>query len=460
MTTKYVETTNPATGERLARYDLQTLDEARAVVDRSYDAFKGEWRKIPISKRAEYFRALAKVLRAGKADYAKQMTLEMGKPISQAVSEVEKCALSAEVFADNAEGWLADKKVQTDAKTSYVTFEPLGVILSIMPWNFPFSQVFRFSIPSIIAGNTTVLKHSQVCTGSALTVQKIFEEAGFPKGVFNTLVIDHETVASLIEHHDKISGVSLTGSVEVGQRIASLAGASMKKCVLELGGSDAFVVLGDADISLAAKGAADSRLLNSGQSCINGKRFIVVREVAEEFTERFVGEFEKRRVGDPLRQDTDVGPLATANQVHTLEEQVGDALSKQGRIETGARRLEGSVGSYYLPTIISNAKKEMRVMSEEVFGPVAPVLVVEDEREAIAAANNSQFGLGASLYSTDIQRALSLSSSIEAGMVTINAPVRSDPKMPFGGVKKSGIGRESSKYGLREFVNIKSVRAY
>ena len=454
----YIETTNPATGERLAKYELQSIDQAHTVVDHSRRVFKEQWSTLPIAKRAEYFRSLAKTLRNGKAEYAKQMTMEMGKPITQAISEVEKCAQNAEVFADKAEEWLADEKVVTEAKTSYVSFEPLGVILSIMPWNFPFSQVFRFSIPSIIAGNTTVLKHSQICTGSALNVQKIFEESGFPKGVFNTLVIDHSTVASLIEY-DGVSGISLTGSVEVGQKIASLAGKSMKKCVLELGGSDAFIVLSDADIPLAAKGATDSRLLNSGQSCINGKRFIVVKDVAEEFTERFVGEFEKKRVGDPLRQETDVGPLATSSQVSALEVQVNDALLKSGKVETGGRKLD-SPGSYYLPTIISNARDDMKVMYEEVFGPVAPVYVAESEKEAIEVANNSQFGLGTSIYTQDRIRGLELAKSVEAGMVTINAPVRSDPRMPFGGIKKSGLGRESSKYGVREFVNIKSVRAY
>ncbi|MHB8566389.1 MAG: NAD-dependent succinate-semialdehyde dehydrogenase [Nitrososphaerales archaeon] len=455
---KYIETTNPATGEKLESYELQSVEQARSVVDLARRTFKEEWRTLPISKRADHFRSLVKVLRSAKTTYATQMTLEMGKPISQATSEVEKCAQSAEVFADKAEEWLADEKVETDAKTSFVAFEPLGVIFSIMPWNFPFSQVFRFSIPSIIAGNTTVLKHSQVCTGSALTIQQIFEQSGFPRGVFNTLVIDHETVSSLIDY-EGISGISLTGSVEVGQRIASVAGRNMKKCVLELGGSDAFIVLDDADIPLAAKGAADSRLLNSGQSCINGKRFIVVKEVAKEFTERFVGEFERKRIGDPLKEDTDIGPLATTNQVDILEEQVGDAVLKHGRIETGGRRLD-SPGSFYLPTIVSNASEEMKVMIEEVFGPVAPIYVAENERDAITIGNSSEFGLGTSLYTRDHSRALRLAKSIDAGMVTINAPVRSDPRMPFGGIKKSGIGRESSKYGLREFVNIKSVRAY
>ncbi|MGI0092315.1 MAG: NAD-dependent succinate-semialdehyde dehydrogenase [Nitrososphaerales archaeon] len=452
------DTVNPATGERIATYEFISAEEARRVVDRSHEVFKKDWSKLSLPQRGEYFRSLAKILRAGKTEYAKTMTAEMGKPITQALSEVEKCAGSAELFADKAGEWLADEKIETDAKTSLVTFEPLGVILSIMPWNFPFSQVFRFSIPAIIAGNTTVLKHSQICTGSALAVQDIFEKAGFPKGVFNTLLIGHATVANLIEYN-LVRAVSLTGSVEVGERIAELAGRNMKKSVFELGGSDAFIVLGDADIVSAAKGATDARLLNSGQSCINGKRFIVVKSVARDFTEKYVQEMEKKRVGDPRDPKTEVGPLATSSQVVALDAQVKDAVSKGGKIETGGRRLEGK-GSYYLPTILSNVNLSMQVMHEEVFGPVAPVFVVESEEEAISVANDSDFGLGASLWTLDYKRAATLARSLECGMVTINAPVRSDPRMPFGGIKKSGIGRETSKFGMREFVNVKSIRAY
>ena len=420
--------------------------------------FKSEWSKLSLSDRADYFRSLAKVMRADKAKYASTITAEMGKPITQSLSEVEKVAWSSELFADKASEWLAEEKYETDAKTSFVAFEPLGVVLSIMPWNFPFSQVFRFSIPAIIAGNTTVLKHSQICTGSALAIQDMFEKAGFPHGVFNTLVIDHSTVAELIGH-DLVSAVSLTGSVEVGIRIAELAGRNMKKSVLELGGSDAFIVLDDADIELAAKGATDARLLNSGQSCINGKRFIVTKNVADEFTQKFVQEMEKRSVGDPTDPKTAVGPLATSNQVVTLDAQVRDAVAKGGKIETGGRKLEGK-GSYYLPTVLSSASQSMLVMKEEVFGPVAPVYVAKDEDEAIKVANNSEFGLGTSLWTRSHDNGLKLARSLECGMVTINAPVRSDPRMPFGGIKKSGIGRETSKFGMREFVNIKSIRAY
>lgn len=456
--TRSFNTINPATGEKLATYEFDSLEKAKATVEQSNNVFKDQWSKLTVTRRADYFRSLAKVLRDGRTTYASTMTAEMGKPITQSLSEVDKVAWSAEVFADKASEWLAEEKVETDAKTSFVSFEPLGVVLSIMPWNFPFSQVFRFSIPAIIAGNTTVLKHSQICTGSALAVQEIFEKAGFPKGVFNTLVMDHATVAELVGN-DHVSAVSLTGSVEVGVRIAELAGRHMKKSVLELGGSDAFIVLDDANVDAAAKGAADARLLNSGQSCINGKRFIVTKSVASEFTEKFVKEMEKRRVGDPMDPNTGIGPLATSNQVVTLDSQVKDALSKGGKLETGGNKPAG-VGSYYLPTIISNSNPSMQVMKEEVFGPVAPVYMARDENDAIRVANDSEFGLGCSLWTHDYDKAFALSRILECGMVTINAPVRSDPRMPFGGIKKSGIGRETSKFGMREFVNIKSIRAY
>ncbi|HXQ91686.1 MAG TPA: NAD-dependent succinate-semialdehyde dehydrogenase [Nitrososphaerales archaeon] len=453
-----VSTNNPASGQPIATYELQTEEQAKRVVDNSKRVFQNEWSKLKVSQRAEYFRSLAKVLRSGKSEYARTMTEEMGKPITQSISEVEKCAWSAEIFSDNAEGWLSDETVETDAKRSRVSFEPLGVILSIMPWNFPFSQVFRFSIPAILAGNTTVLKHSQVCTGSALNIQEIFNKAGFPDGVFSNLIIDHQVVSDLVGY-DGISGVSLTGSVGVGERIGELAGRNMKKCVLELGGSDAFIVLEDADVTAASKGAADSRLLNSGQSCINAKRFIVVSSVVAEFKDKFVQEFQKRRVGDPTDPRTEVGPLATSNQVDIIENQVKEAISKSAQIEIGGRRREGP-GSYFLPTIVSKVDPEMRIMKEEVFGPVAPVYVVDNAAQAVSVANNSEFGLGASLWTANNDKAFEIARSLECGMVTINAPVRSDPRMPFGGVKKSGIGRETSKYGMREFVNIKSIRAY
>ncbi len=451
-------TINPATGETLASYELLTLGQARQTVEHSNEVFRNQWSQLTIAERAGHFRSLASVLKSGKAEYAKTMSLEMGKPITQAHSEVEKCAWTAELFADKTEEWLADERIETDAKASYVSFEPLGVILSIMPWNFPFSQVFRFAIPALMAGNTTVLKHSRVCTGSALNIQQIFEKAGFPEGVFNTLLIGHDTVEALMAN-ELVKGVSLTGSVEVGLSISESAGRYMKKAVLELGGSDAFIVLDDADIAAAAKGAADARLLNSGQSCINGKRFIVQKAVVREFTEEFVEEMRKRKLGDPLDEETDVGPLATAGQVDTLREQVRDAVSKGGRIEIEEKKIEGR-GSYFSPTIVSKAQPTMRIMQEEVFGPVAPVCVVESEKEAVSVANNTEFGLGASLWTRNTEKALRLARAIEAGLIAVNAPVRSDPRMPFGGTKKSGIGRETGKMGLREFVNVKSTKVY
>jgi acyl-CoA reductase-like NAD-dependent aldehyde dehydrogenase len=455
------ETVNPATGEKIASYDFISSKQARQSVERSHDAYRNTWSKLGVRLRSEYFRSLAKVLREGKNEYAKLMTLEMGKPITQSYSEVEKCAWAAEIFADRAEDWLQNETVETDAKSSFISYEPFGVILSIMPWNFPFSQAFRFAIPALLAGNTTVLKHSRVCTGSALAIEKIFEKAGFPKWVFCTLLIDHETTASLVLDEDRVRGVSITGSLEAGIQVSALAGRAMKKAVLELGGSDAFIVLEDADIRAAGKGAADARLLNSGQSCINGKRFIVHRSAVKEFTEAFASEMERRKIGDPMNEKTDIGPLATAAQVQILNDQVSDALSKGGKLQTRTKEVDKrESGSYFSPSIISNASLGMRIMQEEVFGPVAPIYVVENEAEAISVANGSKFGLGASIWSHNIEKALEVGRLVESGLVTINSPVRSDPRMPFGGTKMSGLGRETGRIGMKEFVNVKSVKVY
>ncbi len=453
-----VEVFNPAIGERVATYPLASPEEALASAKKAREAYESSWSRLSIGERSDHLKKLAKALRAKKREYAELMTTEMGKPISQSEAEVEKCAWTAEVFAENGEKWLAFEFAETDAKISYVAFQPLGVILSVMPWNFPFWQAMRFAIPALLVGNTSVLRHSNVCPGSALAIQESFENAGFPDGVFLAKITDHETVARLIES-DSISGVSLTGSVEAGRIIAEIAARNLKKCVLELGGSDPFIVLDDADVRSAAEVGANARLLNSGQSCICAKRFIVVESVAKEFLERLVKEFERKKVGDPMNPNTDVGPLSSSKQVELLESQVEDAVSKGARVEIGGKRLYGK-GAFFEPTVLSKVRKDMRVMREEVFGPVGPVYVVHDEREAIKTANDSEFGLGASLWTSSPERARRLSLEIESGMVFVNGLVKSDPRIPFGGIKKSGIGRELSKYGLREFVNIKSINIY
>jgi len=457
MPTRTIQTVNPATGEKLATYELFSEEKALNVAKIARETFETKWSKISVGERANYMKKLATSLRSKKTEYGKIMTLEMGKPITQAEAEVEKCAWGADYYAENSEKWLQDESVTTDAKSSYVSFEPLGAILSIMPWNFPFWQAFRFAIPTLVAGNTSILRHASVCPGSALAIEEAFKNAGFPDGVFTTVITDHAAVARLIES-DYISGVSLTGSTEAGQRVGELAAKNFKKFVLELGGSDPFIVLDDANIDRAAQVGATARLQNAGQSCICAKRFIVVKSVAKEFTEKFSHEFEKKKIGNPLDSKTDVGPLVNEEAVNTIDAQVRDAVSKGAITEVGGSAR--SPGFFYDPTVLDNVDKRMKVMYEEVFGPVAPVFVVEDEAQAIRTANDSEFGLGASLWTSNAERARRLAKDIQSGMVFVNEMTKSDPRLPFGGIKKSGIGRELSKYGLKEFVNVKSVSIY
>jgi acyl-CoA reductase-like NAD-dependent aldehyde dehydrogenase len=452
-----IETTNPATGEHLESYPIFSDDKVAQVVKKARAAFE-KWRRLSVDERSDYMRKLARALRAKKNVYAKLMTLEMGKPISQSESEVEKCAWTAEYYAEKTKSWLAEEYVETDAKSSFVEFDPLGVILSVMPWNYPFWQVLRFAIPTVVAGNTSILRHSTACPGSALAVEEAFENAGFPGGVFGSIIVGHDAVARLMASKE-IVGVSLTGSVEAGRRIGALAAQNFKKFVLELGGSDPYIVLEDADVKEAARTGADARVLNSGQSCIAAKRFIVVEPAAREFIEEFVIQMGKKKTGDPMNPKTDVGPLVNVKAVEALDEQVRSSVSKGARVRLGGKPLPGK-GAFYPPTVLDNVKLDMKVIREEVFGPVAPVHVVRNEAEAIIVANDSEFGLGSSLWTTDMIKARRVAKEIQSGMVFVNALTKSDPRMPFGGVKRSGIGRELSKYGLREFVNVKSVNIY
>ena len=452
-----VETVNPATGEKLASYPMMSREDTMKVAKEVKGAFE-KWRRISISERAGHLLELARVLRNHKNAYARLMTSEMGKPITQSESEVEKCAWTAEVYAQRTEKWLEDEVATTDAKLAYVTFDPLGTVLSVMPWNFPFWQALRFAIPALTAGNTSLLKHASVSTGSSLAIEGAFREAGYPESVFRSLIIDHEVAAELIAG-PLVQGVSLTGSVQAGERIAALAGANLKKFVLELGGSDPFIVLDDADVEAAARTAADARLVNSGQSCIAAKRFIVQEAAAKEFTELMVRAFEKKVVGDPMDAKTDVGPLVSSGAVSDVDAQVKDAVSKGAREALHGGPRPGK-GAYFEPIILVGIRKDMRVAGEEVFGPAAPVMPVKSEDEAIQIANDSEFGLGASLWTTNLQKAKDLAHRIESGMVFVNNLVKSDPRVPFGGVKKSGIGRELSGYGLKEFVNVKTVSIF
>ncbi|MBI4438730.1 NAD-dependent succinate-semialdehyde dehydrogenase [Candidatus Woesearchaeota archaeon] len=444
---------NPATGEVLAEYETESLRGVLDSLSSVRSGFSG-WRALGVDGRAGFFRDAAKVLRRNRERYALLMSSEMGKPIKQSRAEVDKCALTCDVYAVRSAEWLAEEAGEGDGR-HFVSFEPLGVVLSIMPWNFPFWQAFRFAVPAMMAGNTVLLKHSNVVPGCSLAIREVFSEAGFPDGCFRSVICGHEVIPEVIP---RVDAVSLTGSVGAGVRIAELCGRNLKKCVLELGGSDPFIVLGDADVSVAARNAALGRTLNSGQSCIASKRFIVDSSLVEEFTELFVREMESLKVGDPLRDDTDVGPLATSQQLSQLVRQVDSAVSSGDRLLTGGRRT-GSRGFFFEPAVVESSMESV-LFGEEVFGPVAPVVSFRADDEAVRLANSSEFGLGASVWSSDDGRAASVARGLESGVVFVNSVVKSDPRMPFGGVKRSGFGRELSKYGLREFVNVKGVSIY
>ncbi len=454
---KTFKTFNPATEQVIDEHKIMPKDEVISAAKKSHEAFN-EWKRLDISQRATHFRKLSDVLRKKKEEYGKLMTTEMGKPINQSIAEIEKSAWTCEFYADNAAKWLEEETVHADGKLHKVVFEPLGTILSIMPWNFPFWQALRFGIPTLIAGNTSVLKHSNQVPQCALAIEESFKEAGFPENVFKILITDHEAVAELVQS-DLIQGVTLTGSTAAGSRVAELAGRNLKKVVLELGGSDPFIVLDDANPQFAAQNAVVGRTTNSGQSCISAKRFIVVKNVAEEFSEKFANYMEKLIVDDPMKMETDVGPLVNKDGLLAIEEQVQDAVMKGATVLTGGIRLDRK-GYFYKPTVLTNIKLDMKIVKEEVFGPVAPIIAVKNEEEAVRIANNSEYGLGASIWTNNEKRGLKIASMIEAGYVAINSVVKSDPRMPFGGIKKSGIGRELSKYGLKEFVNVKGINVY
>ncbi|OLC83810.1 MAG: succinate-semialdehyde dehydrogenase [Thaumarchaeota archaeon 13_1_40CM_3_50_5] len=448
-----IETINPSTGKAIAAYDNESPEQVNRKVKAAREAFS-KWKKLDLAERAEYMRRLGRVMRKNREEYARLVTEEMGKPVRQSLAEIEKCAWVCDYYAERAEVFLRDEIIPTEFRKSFVSFEPLGVVACIMPWNFPFWQVMRFAVPTLTAGNVGVLKHSSICLGSALKLEQAFRDAGFPENVFQSVIGDYRAGEALVQA--KIDAVSVTGSVNTGKRVAELASQDLKKFVLELGGSDPFVVLEDADLNQTAYMATQSRLLNTGQSCISAKRFIVVKEVADKFTKLFVENTQAEVVGDPLDSKTTVGPLVRDSQRQTLAKQVEDARSKGGRILTGGQPIRRE-GFFYEPTIISNVNHEMEIVKEEVFGPAAPVIVVNSEEEAIREANDSEFGLGASIWTNNIERGIKLARQIESGIVSVNEMVKSDPRLPFGGIKKSGIGRELSEFGIREFVNIKSV---
>lgn len=449
-----IATVNPATGKQEKIYAPLTAHELDAKLAQAAAAFQ-HWRKTSFAERARLMKAVAADLKATAAEYGRLATIEMGKPITQAVGEVEKCAWVCEYFADSAEKHLAPEHIKTENSNSYVRFDPLGVILAVMPWNFPYWQVFRAAAPALMAGNVMVMKHSSNVPQCAAMIERIFEKAGFPPGVFTTLLVEGRET-NKVTADERIAAVTLTGSEAAGIQVAETAGRNLKKTVLELGGSDPFIVLEDADIVHVAGIACLARTQNSGQSCIAAKRFIVVEKVADAFTKAFVNHMERLKVGDPLHKDTQVGPLARKDLVTELDRQVQESVKKGAKLLTGGKAVDGP-GHYYQPTVLTNVKKGMPAYGEELFGPAASVIVVKDAEEAIHVANDTRFGLGSSIWTKNIQKAEEMAAKIEAGAVFINDFVKSDPRMPFGGIKKSGYGRELGEYGIKEFVNIKTV---
>jgi succinate-semialdehyde dehydrogenase/glutarate-semialdehyde dehydrogenase len=450
-----IESVNPATNERIQSYEETAPQEVDRAIECAQDAFLA-WRRTDFSTRARLMNAAAGVLREGSEEYSRIMTEEMGKTIAGSRAEVEKCAWVCEYYAEKAEEFLSRETVETDASRSFVSFQPLGVILAVMPWNFPFWQVFRFAAPGLMAGNAGILKHASNVPGCALAIEEIFRKAGLPEHLFTTLLVGSRRVGAIIEH-PLVRAVTLTGSTPAGIAVAGKAGEMLKKTVLELGGSDPYVVLADADLEATVTTCVTSRLINTGQSCIAAKRFIVVDEIRERFEKLFVEQMRSKKYGDPMDETSDLGPLARLDLRDELHRQV------TGSIEKGARCLLGGVvppgaGAFYPPTVLTDVTSGMRAYGEELFGPVAAIIPVANERDAVKVANSTVFGLGAAVFTEDIARGERIAErEIEAGSCFVNAFVKSDPRLPFGGVKESGYGRELSHYGIKEFVNIKTV---
>ena len=450
-----IETINPSTGERIHAYPEASPAEVRVMLENAEAAFNA-WRATSFQQRATFMRSAANVLRRRQGEYAALMATEMGKPLQQGLAEAEKCAWVCEYYAEHAATQLGDEPVHTDASRSFVAFRPLGVVLAVMPWNFPFWQVFRFAAPGLMAGNAAVLKHSSNVMGCALAIEEVFRGAGLPDALFQTLVIGSARVREVIEA-PQVKAVTLTGSGPAGRAVAAVAGAALKKTVLELGGSDPYVVLEDADLEATVQTCVAARLINSGQSCIAAKRFIVVDSIREAFERRFVEVMGSRRMGDPFEDGVDVGPQARRDLREELHGQVAASLARGARVLLGCEVPSGP-GAFYPPSVLTDVRPGMPAYDEELFGPVAAVIGAADEADAIRIANDSPFGLGAAVFTGDPERGERIArDALEAGACFVNGLVKSDPRMPFGGIKESGYGRELSAFGIREFVNIKAV---
>ena len=454
-TREKLQTVNPATGEPGRSYEQNTLGEAHAAADAAHKAFVA-WRRTSFAERGTILHKAAEVLRARKDEFARLMTDEMGKTLDEGRGEVEKCATNCDWFADHAQEYLANEPVDIGGGEAFVTFNPLGVILAVMPWNFPFWQVFRAAAPALMAGNGMLLKHASNVPGCALAIEEVLHQAGVPRDLFRTLLLPSKHVEALIKDNN-VTAVTLTGSVAAGRSVATAAGSVLKKCVLELGGSDAYLVLEDADIEAAAKVAATARMVNGGQSCIAGKRFIVVRSIVAEFEQAMVEAMGAFEIGDPSREGTKLGPMVSVKARDEIHEQVTKSIAKGARLLLGGE-IPDRPGAWYPATVLSDVRPGQPAHDEEVFGPVAAIIAADDEADAIRIANDSEFGLGSGVLTSDLQRGRRIAAEqLEAGMSFVNENVRSDPRAPFGGVKHSGYGRECGVFGIREFVNIKTV---
>lgn len=442
---------NPYTGQTLNSYKNHTKKEVSELIDKADNRFYS-WRETSFSERKKLMLAAASELNKNKQEYAETMTLEMGKPISQAIAEVEKCAWVCEYYAENAEKQLQNEVIKTDAYKSFVSYEPLGVVLAVMPWNYPFWQVFRFAVPALMAGNIGVLKHASNVFGSALNIEKVFKRAGFPDNCFTTLLIGSDAVEDVIEN-EKIKAVTLTGSGPAGSSVASIAGKNIKKTVLELGGSNALVVLKDCDMDKTIATCVQARFQNTGQSCIAGKRLVIDEYISEEFVEKMLVKVRELKSGDPMYQETYIGTMAREDLAKDIEKQVNASVKAGAKLAIGGKRQ----GAYFEPTILTNVTKNMAVFNEETFGPALSITTFKTVEEAIELSNSSKFGLGVSLFTKNIEEAEKLALQFDEGAVFINELVKSDPRLPFGGIKQSGYGRELSEHGIREFVNRKTI---